>query len=100
MWDLECVFNRCIDKGSGIAILSFFIQTRAANGGAVAYIYPDAESLVGNERVDDGAGYYPGQCVSLVKKYTHAAPTLQWKEGARVKGNYTLRIGTAIADIY
>lgn len=63
----------------------------------MAYIYPDAEKLVGNERVDDGAGNFPGQCVSLVKKFTHAVPTSQWKEGARVKGNYALRIGTAIA---
>lgn len=63
----------------------------------MSYIYPDAETLVGNERVDDGVGNFPGQCVSLVKKYTHAPPTSQWKKGGQVKGNYALRVGTAIA---
>lgn len=38
-----------------------------------------------------------GSVFSLVEKFTLAVPTSQWKEGARVKGNYALRIGTAIA---
>lgn len=63
----------------------------------MAYIYPDAEMLVGNTKVDDGAGNYPGQCVSLIKKFTGAPPTSQWKKGPPVRGNSALRIGTAIA---
>jgi len=63
----------------------------------MSYLYTDAELLDGNARVDDGAGNYPGQCVSLIKKFTHAPPTSQWKEGARVRGNLALRAGTAIA---
>lgn len=63
----------------------------------MAYIYPNFEQLEGNEKVDDGAGNYLGQCVSLVKKYTHAPPTAQWREGSHVRGNFALKPGTAIA---
>lgn len=63
----------------------------------MTYIYQDAEQLENLPVVDDGAGNYPGQCVSLVKKYSNAPPTSQWREGARVRGNQMLRTGTAIA---
>lgn len=50
--------------------------------------------------VDDGAGNYLGECVSLVKRLCREAmmpPTSQWKRGELVKGNKTIKQGTAIA---
>ena len=37
------------------------------------------------------------QCVSLIREYTDAPPTITWKEGLAVKGNFLLEKGTAIA---
>lgn len=63
----------------------------------MSYVYQEAEQLEGLPNVDDGAGNYLGQCVSMVKKFAHAPATSQWREGVRVRGNYLLRPGTAIA---
>ena len=57
----------------------------------MAYIYEKVESLEGK----DLAG--TGQCVALVQSYTKAPLTSTWKEGAKVKGNTTIKKGTAIA---
>ena len=49
--------------------------------------------------VDDGSGNEPGECVSLVKRLcTPAMPrTKNWKQGASVKNNKSIKYGTAIA---
>lgn len=63
----------------------------------MSYLYSDAEHLEGQPVVHDGRGNYFGECVSLVKKYTHAPLTSEWREGVRARGNPSLRKGTAIA---
>lgn len=59
----------------------------------MAYVYSDAESLIGKPAVDDQ------QCVKLVEFYTKApAPaSVRWRQGVAVKGNAQLAKGTAIA---
>ena len=54
------------------------------------YIAQRAELLAGVSSGD-------GQCVALVKRAAHAAPTSFWRRGALVKGNTQLQPGTAIA---
>lgn len=51
------------------------------------------------QSVDDGAGNFPGECVSIVKKFCAPAmpPTKQWRRGAKVQGKKDVRGGTAIA---
>lgn len=55
------------------------------------YVYEDAESLAGNATVGTK------QCVALVKKYGNAPASSTWQEGDAVRGNTTLKKGTAIA---
>lgn len=38
-----------------------------------------------------------GQCVELVKKAAKAPATSTWKKGEKVRGNTSIRVGTAIA---
>lgn len=57
----------------------------------MAYVYDKAEELAGKTPVGTK------QCVALVKEYAGAPQTSLWKEGARVKGDKTLKKGTAIA---
>ena len=65
----------------------------------MSYSYTKAESLEGNRLVDDGKGNYPGECVSLVKKYSGAPQTSKWKMGKTVRGNKIPK-GTAIATFF
>lgn len=55
------------------------------------YVYSDAESSAKKPTVGTK------QCVALIKQYTNAPPTVMWKEGKAVKGNFLLAKGTAIA---
>ena len=57
----------------------------------MSYVYENAEDLTGQ----DGVG--TKQCAALIKEYTKAPPSSLWRQGAAVKGNLTLRKGTAIA---
>ena len=57
----------------------------------MSYIYPKAEQLVGKD-VEGTA-----QCVALIQAHTKAPNTSLWREGAAVRGNLTLPVGTAIA---
>ena len=57
----------------------------------MSYIYEDAESLWKLPTVGTK------QCVALIKQYTKAPAASLWKEGETVKGNLTLKKGTAIA---
>ncbi|MEA1676073.1 BPSL0067 family protein [Nitrospirillum sp. BR 11163] len=58
------------------------------------YVYNDAMSLLTNP-IKPNVG--TGQCVALVQAFTSAGRTASWKQGAPVRGNTSLRIGTAIA---
>ncbi len=55
------------------------------------YIYAEAEKLVETENVGTK------QCVALIKHYTNAPQTALWKEGDAVRGNASIKKGTAIA---
>lgn len=56
------------------------------------YSYSEVETLEGLSKVGTK------QCVVLVQRYARApAPTSTWTQGALVKGNITLKKGTAIA---
>lgn len=55
------------------------------------YIYENAEKLIGEDTVDTK------QCVALIQHYTKAPHTMLWRKGDEVKGNITLKTGTAIA---
>lgn len=57
----------------------------------MSYIYEDAEKLEGKPAVGNK------QCVTLVKHYAGARAASLWREGLAVKGNMTLKPGTAIA---
>ncbi len=41
--------------------------------------------------------YGDGECVALVREWTGAPQAATWKRGAKVRGNKTIPIGTAIA---
>ena len=57
----------------------------------MAYIYENVESLEGKNLAGTG------QCAVLVQIYAKAPLTKAWKEGVKVKGNSTIKKGTAIA---
>ena len=53
-----------------------------------------------NDKRDREHGIYVGEsheCVAVVKYFAKASQTTIWKKGARVKGNNSIRPGTAIA---
>lgn len=53
-----------------------------------------------NNKRDRDYGIYVGEsheCVAVVKHFAKAPQTTIWKKGARVKGNNSIRPGTAIA---
>ena len=57
----------------------------------MSYVYSEAENLEKLPAVGTK------QCVALIKQYAKAPQTSLWKEGDAVKGNLTLKKGTAIA---
>jgi hypothetical protein len=57
----------------------------------MSYIYANVDVLEGTNKVGSGG------CVRLVQHYAHVPHTSLWREGERVKGNSTIRKGTAIA---
>lgn len=57
----------------------------------MSYVYPAARELAGKPKVGDQ------ECVALVRHFTHAPNTAAWKQGAKVLGNRSIPIGTAIA---
>lgn len=57
----------------------------------VSYVYAKAADLVGTPALGTR------QCVALVKYYTKAPAASLWKEGAEVRGNLNLAVGTGIA---
>lgn len=57
----------------------------------MTYVYAEAEGLVGLPTVGTK------QCVALIKAFADTPPSSLWKEGAAVRGNTTLKKGTAIA---
>lgn len=63
----------------------------ARSGGYRSYI--DVETI---PSVNSGL-VSTGQCAALVQHYTRVGPTSGWKEGEAVKGNATIKKGTAIA---
>ena len=65
----------------------------------MAYICSKPMTLVGKPLVDDGKGNLKGECVSLVKKYSGAPSTKDWKMGRMVRGA-SLSEGTAIATFF
>jgi len=57
----------------------------------MSYIFESADKLDGQPIVGDG------QCVTLVREMTKAPVTSSWKQGVTVKGDLTIKKGTAIA---
>lgn len=57
----------------------------------MAYVYKDVDDLDGSELVGSK------QCVALVQHYAKVPLTSSWSEGATVKGNLSIKKGTAIA---
>jgi len=57
----------------------------------MSYVYKDARKLELQDKVGDF------ECVALIRHFTNAPNTAQWKEGAKVLGNKGLQAGTAIA---
>lgn len=57
----------------------------------MSFVYPDALKLVGQDK----RGTH--QCVALIQAHTRAGHTSTWRQGAKVRGNLTLPVGTAIA---
>jgi hypothetical protein len=55
------------------------------------YIYTDVLSLEGKPKVSTG------QCAALIQYYTKAPLVSRWREGAIVRGNKNIKVGTAIA---
>ena len=61
----------------------------------MAYIYAEVDSLVTNP---PKANVGTGQCVALVEAYTKVPrPATSWKQGDAVRGDATIKKGTAIA---
>lgn len=60
----------------------------------MAYVYPHAEALQHTPLVGSH------QCVALVQYYADVPSTSFWREGARVRGNTALAVGTAIATFF
>jgi hypothetical protein len=66
----------------------------------MSYICIEPDSAIQGQLVDDGNGYFAGECVSLVKHQCDSLRgkrTADWKQGKQVKGLATLARGTAIA---
>jgi hypothetical protein len=55
------------------------------------YVYPQAKSLNGKEKVGDK------QCVALVRHFAKVPPSSTWRAGNPVIGNKSILQGTAIA---
>lgn len=56
------------------------------------YRYPTANLLHNKSKIGDE------ECVTLIRQYTHAPHTSQWRQGAKVLGNKSIPPGTAIAN--
>jgi len=54
-------------------------------------VYQNVDSLQDTPRVGSGS------CVLLVQRHVNVGHTSTWREGERVRGNHTIRKGTAIA---
>jgi len=58
----------------------------------------DAMSFISlNPEFGKGQSVGTGHCVPYVQQTSKAPPTSQWKKGKRVKGDFTIQKGTAIA---
>ena len=57
----------------------------------MAYHYSNVDALDGSSLVGSH------QCVAIVQVYAHAPVTSKWKQGVQVRGQNSLRKGTAIA---
>jgi len=58
------------------------------------YIYPDAEALVKTPPIPNVG---TGHCVPLVQQYARCPQYSGWRQGAAVKDNTKIALGTAIA---
>ncbi len=56
------------------------------------YIYANARMLDGKDKVGDG------ECVTLIKTFTNAGWTGNWKQGVQVIGHREISPGTAVAN--
>jgi len=54
-------------------------------------VYQDVDSLQNSAIIGSGS------CVLLVQRYVSVGHTSTWREGAQVRGNHSIRKGTAIA---
>ena len=57
----------------------------------MSYVYANVDSLQGTDLVGSH------QCVALVQHYASAPVTSRWKAGIKVKGDTSIKKGTAIA---
>jgi len=62
----------------------------------MAYVAGDIKAV---EKLANGTQHYgeSKECVAAVKFFCGAPQTLHWTKGIRVKGNHSIRSGTAIA---
>ncbi|MBV8705322.1 MAG: BPSL0067 family protein [Acetobacteraceae bacterium] len=79
------------NPGSVLGITRAVADTPPALGSGHAYVAANPEQWVGRPSVGTG------ECVPLVQQATGAPLTSQWRRGALVKGNISIRPGTAIA---
>jgi hypothetical protein len=65
----------------------------------MAFVYPgNVQALIGTPTV--GTGVYKGECAAIAQFLVHGlgnAHVSQWRRGAKVKGQLSLRPGTVIA---